>query len=461
METGRLFFADGLCGGESIGYAPYSRFAFRCSDDEKKAIRNGNIQFVGHDLVEALDYYEVFNGNVADSAQSRRQLPDAKCPTGLMTILMTTRCSLKCIYCYANAGGAVTVPMDAVQASVDVVSDEAVRAGARALRVKIHGGGEPTVGSGRLAEVVEYSRQRAIACGLKSWLGLTTNGVMPREIAQWVSENFDAVTVSCDGIPSVQNTHRPMRIQSRQPSSELATQTILALRERDALRGIRATVTSLSVSFMAESIRYFADLGVRRVNFEPVALVGRAELSDLLPTAQGFVAGFADAKTIGDRSGVAVSYSGVSVCRLIPVHCGGYGSNFVLTPSGDISVCYEVFQPDHPLTKDFFVGSASGGRVVIDPQAVARAQGNVPSECSHCIAVAHCGGGCRARRLSASPESIRSQAVKCAISAELIRRQLAELLSLSPVRYCRVPTTADVRIPRSMHTRVALTATPY
>jgi uncharacterized protein len=64
-----------------------------------------------------------------------------------LTLLLTTRCNLRCSYCYAASGGdgAETMSLPLAKRGIDFLVQCAVRDGRDHIELAYHGGGEPTL----------------------------------------------------------------------------------------------------------------------------------------------------------------------------------------------------------------------------------------------------------------------------------------------------------------------------
>ena len=129
-----------------------------------------------------------------------------------VTLFPTSRCNLRCRYCYADAGRkALDMPWEVARAAVDLVAENAGLLGTEKLDVGFHGGGEPLVAWDLVARVVAHGRAKAEALGLDVDFYAATNGLLSPGQRAFVRDKFATVNVSLDGPPDVQDRNRPTR----------------------------------------------------------------------------------------------------------------------------------------------------------------------------------------------------------------------------------------------------------
>ena len=131
-------------------------------------------------------------------------------PEGV-SLFLTSRCSMRCIYCYSNGGdNPKFMPWSTAKAAIDWIVDHATARGRSSLDVSFHGGGEITTAMTLMRRCVEYVRQQAGNRGIIVRIEAGLNGVMNHQTVDWAVQNLDGATVSLDGLPEVQNFQRPL-----------------------------------------------------------------------------------------------------------------------------------------------------------------------------------------------------------------------------------------------------------
>jgi len=97
-----------------------------------------------------------------------------------VTLFLTTRCNLRCTYCYASSGDRSLADMNLETAKhgIDFVCRNALESSKREFGVGYHGGGEPTMHWNVLVESFAYARQIAHENGIDVYGSMATNGVL-------------------------------------------------------------------------------------------------------------------------------------------------------------------------------------------------------------------------------------------------------------------------------------------
>ena len=140
-------------------------------------------------------------------------------------LLLTSRCNLRCIYCYAGGGERVVQDLspEMARAAVDIVYQNAVEKGKPRFDLIFHGGGEPVQALDVIQEAVAYARTKDLP--FHTFHGQQRGLVETQR--EWIIHNLDGVGLSIDGCPDTQNRQRPLA--SGRPSSPAVMHTIRAL----------------------------------------------------------------------------------------------------------------------------------------------------------------------------------------------------------------------------------------
>lgn len=355
-------------------------------------------------------------------------------PQGV-SLLLTAACSMRCIYCYGNGGDTPKqMPWPIAKTAIDWIVRHARVKQKRRLYISLHGGGEVTVAADLMKRCVSYVRRHTHANGIKVQIEAGLNGVMDRDVTDWVIDNIDGATISLDGPPEVQNAQRPL-VGGRNSYEVVET----ALRRMDA-RGfnysIRMTVTHAHCHKMADSVVFIASkFRVKNIQVEPVCLVGRALEKGLAPVdGTLFVDQFRKAKEVTDGYGVELKYSGARFQTHTNVFCKtATGDAFAVTPEGYVTSCYEVSDPDDPRASLFFFGQydPATGQFKFDPEKIEKLRSlsvENKSYCNNCFCKWHCAGDCPAKLASRGDAWNPEPNPRCYINRELTKDQIKELL---------------------------------
>jgi uncharacterized protein len=351
-----------------------------------------------------------------------------------VTLFLTSRCNLRCRYCYAEAGRkAVEMPWEVARAAIELVADNAGFLGQRAFAVGFHGGGEPTLAWDLLVRCVDHAKSAADARGLDVELFAATNGLLSAEQRALIGERFTTVTVSLDGPPDIQDQNRPTA--GGGPSSAAVQETLADFDAMGVHYGVRVTVTAASVGRMAEIVDWITTrCHARTVHLEPVWACGRCLVSGESPPADdAFAEGMLAAETLGRERGVDVTYSGARLDVLTSKFCAAPGDGFNVLPEGAVTACYEVTELDDPRARTFHYGrfDPAAGRFELDEERLAALRRlsveHLPF-CADCFCRWHCAGDCLAKALTTGANPEHRGSTRCRLNQRLTLEQLEGLV---------------------------------
>jgi uncharacterized protein len=345
-----------------------------------------------------------------------------------VTLFLTTACNLRCTYCYASAGdtAATYMTMDVAKRGIDFIVDNAKRQGAPYAGVNYHGGGEPSVHWNLMTESLAYARERA--GDLDVIAASAGNGVFTDRQIDWMIANLNGgMSLSFDGLPEVHDKHRPT-VQGK-GSSPRVMRTMRRFTEADYPYAVRLTVTAEQIPLLPDSIEFIlSNFTPKRVQVEPAYQLGRHEGKPDAET-EDFIVAYREAQARAARFGHELIYSAARVGTLTNHFCGITQDNFCLSPSGNVSSCFEAFSEDNEFADVFFYGSQGPGSdgYTFDMDALDRLRGlgvEQRSFCDGCFAKWNCAGDCYHKSLSANGRGEFAGSQRCHITRELVKDQL-------------------------------------
>ena len=347
-------------------------------------------------------------------------------PTGAV-LLMTNRCNLRCVYCYADAGTAAEpaeMEWSTAQAVIDYVQANARAAGAQAT-LTFHGGGEPTCHQDILERAVRYAREQ----DRDTRISMSSNGVWSPRQRRFIQQHFSSVSLSMDGVPTVQDRQRPF-VNGRGSSTALRT-TITALDDAGVDYGVRMTVLPGTVQHLAEGVEAICSGSTAStIQIEPTFTAARGVYGDVdAEFADAFCAAFMDAWRIGRRAGRNVYYSGARPWVVTRLFCLAPLRAMVVTAGGDLVTCFEIFSGDHPQASAFRIGRVTESAVTYDRpalQAFLDRAAERRAGCCDCFCLWHCGGDCATRRRGPADTATGRCRITRALTAELLAAFIAE-----------------------------------
>jgi len=321
-----------------------------------------------------------------------------------VTIFLTGKCNLRCIYCYASGGGKEksTIPFEIAKSAIDLIINNALSKNQKGIGVGFHGGGEPTLAWQTLVKCVEYTKRKTLATGLKINFSIASNGVISAKRLDWIMDNFTSLNLSLDGTEDIQNYHRPL--VNGKGSYDKVIETVNKMNDRKFPYGVRATVTARSVAYLDKYVEFFGTMcKMRTIHFEPSFSCGRCLYTGTeAPSPDEFIAGYRKAQKVAEKLGISIFYSGARLNTITRIFCKASGDSFCVTPQGDVTSCYEVCSKDDPRSEVFFYGKYDDEKkaFVINEKKLAylgkRTINNIP-HCENCFCKYHCAGDCLAK----------------------------------------------------------------
>ncbi len=348
-----------------------------------------------------------------------------------VSLFLTTACNLRCTYCYASAGDTPQkfMSLDVAKRGIDFVAGNAARKQTGYFEVAYHGGGEPSLNWRTMTHSLDYARDKAAELGLEVSAGMATNGMMNDTQIYWVIANLHSVSLSCDGLPSVNDRHRLMI--NGQGSSERIIHTLRRFDAAGFCYGLRLTVTHDQIPQLPASVEFLCrEFKPVRLQVEPVYQLGRGRDADSAET-EAFIAAYRAAKECAYQYGRELTYSGARLDTLTNHFCGVSQDSFCLSPDGNVSACYEAFAEEGEHSKVFFYGTptpnGNGYNFDLDKLAHLRQQAvQHRPYCQGCFAKWHCAGDCYHKVLAQTGMLEFNGSERCHITRELIKDQLLE-----------------------------------
>jgi uncharacterized protein len=361
-------------------------------------------------------------------------------------LFLTNRCNLRCVYCYAEAGGAAAedMPWPLARAAVDRVLGDVIRYSRPGMTLAFHGGGEPSLNRRVLVRSVDHARTAAARRGVPLQVTGAFNGCWTPEIRRYILANFTELSLSFDGLPEVQDTQRPGA--DGRGSWRRVARTLESLDGAGFRYGIRLTVTRDHVGRLAESIDHItARFRPHTIQAEPAFPTGRARRQPAtLDDPTEFLRQFTTAYDLAAARGVRLFYSGARPEELTRRFCLAPCRALVVTPAGEVSACFEVYGRRHPLSRRFLVGQWDGADgFTVRADALRRIRARTVDRlrgCDSCFCRWHCAGDCAPGRIRTG----RSLPLRCLVNQELTKfLLLKQIQSAGGVLWIRPGSPAD------------------
>lgn len=336
-------------------------------------------------------------------------------------LLPTSDCNLKCTYCYSN-GGETQIHLDeevalrAIDFAIDCAAENR-KASANRTQLLFHGGGEPLLPAVMplVQAATTYGRERASDRGLSFRTDVSTNGVFGPKTLDWVINNVDWLQISFDGPEDIQNLQRPSISGGK--TFNTVMENCRALDRAKRKYTIRPTITAYSVSRMTEILQFLhSETQAEQVQFEPASVAGRSRNAASAfarpPTAVSYAENLIKTIEVADRIGARIGYGDGCATRLQTRHCGGAGTNFIVTPEGNVTTCMEMSSTAVSGHELFHIGrfDRSLARFVFDDERIKRLRSRTVENltgCQRCHAQFSCAGYCLAAAYNSTGDLFR------------------------------------------------------
>ncbi len=343
-------------------------------------------------------------------------------------LLMTNRCSLRCIYCYADAGDKPGKDLSEKLGfkAVDVVEKNAGAKGLAKFELVFHGGGEPVLNWTVLKSVCRYARNKTIPCDIS----ICSNGLWNDRQTEWLIENINNFTISFDGMEDVQNFQRPGK--NREKSFDNVFKTIKTLDKSLVEYGIRLTVTPENINTLPESIRFLCtSTNCRNIQVEPAFYMWRnSRITPDTNDIDRFIKMFIKSLATAHKHNRSLTYSGARPWNNSSVFCTALYSSLIVSSSGELTGCYEVTDQEHPLYDIFTFGTLSESGIEINKEKrnfLMIENKNRLSRCNDCFCLYHCAGDCMVKNMNGE-KKYGQAGVRCkinrAVTKEMILRNI-------------------------------------
>lgn len=371
----------------------------------------------------------------SDDAEEAAAPDDGEFRPDAAMLFPTFGCHLRCTYCYSKGGERKTnMDEDVARAAIDFILGNAEANGAAECGLEFHGGGEPTWNWPVFEFALDHLEAGARRHGLRPAFSLATNGMLSPEQVGRIAARIPRVQVSLDGTAEIQNAQRPT--PALKGSFPIVARTITALLARGTEVTIHSVITERSMDRIPEIVHFFGErFPGAAVQIEPAFPCGRGLVTgEQFPPIRRFVEGFIEALGIAGSLGMELAYSGAnpSLTHVKNKFCGVSTPNFIVTPTGLVTACNEVAEPEHPFADYFIYGRLDrpSGQFVFDREKIARLRGYQPArhpECGECFARFTCAGECLVKNITADGASRPSEMnPRCTINRELTKRFIIE-----------------------------------
>jgi len=176
---------------------------------------------------------------------------------------------------------------------------------------------------------------------------------------------------------------------------------------------------------------------IQQLHVEPVWECGRCLTTHTTtPPTKVFRDAYLAAIEEQGNDGVRLVYSGARQDVLSDAFCAVSNGGFTVTPTGDVTSCFEVSYKDDPRAARYFYGAydPDSDRFIFDEHAQEELSHlnvhNMPY-CTDCFCKWHCAGDCAAKLLEEREPATHHGSARCDINRALTLRQIQRRLDWS------------------------------
>lgn len=319
-----------------------------------------------------------------------------------VTLDITKKCNMRCIYCYACGGDSKTSM--SLECGYAAISYGVANAKSKNIffGLHFHGGGEPSQEYKKLLHFHEFAKNKCKENGIDFKCSTITNGLISSEIINFYAKNMDEITLSIDGD---QLSHDQQRLnRNNGPTFDKVFNTAKQFHNLKKKLNLRTTITSKNVSRLEEIVEFLiSEFPGYTINIEPVTLVGRAlNKNELACDSIQFANNLFAAMEIAIKAGATLFYSGVSGHSQRKEFCAASAPNFYVCADGSVTSCFSYSNKEN-LRELFIYGSYDerNDKFKFDSKKISRLQTLTMDHdkyCDDCFCRTHCIGDCPAVR---------------------------------------------------------------
>jgi uncharacterized protein len=221
--------------------------------------------------------------------------------------------------------------------------------------------------------------------------------VFSATFARWVGRNLDAIVLSLDGPPDLQDKHRPG--PGKTPAAGPVIRTARILSGGPAELILRACITGQSAARLPEIARWMSrEFKPSTVCFESMTPQSGGCAGALRPPdPHEFARGFDEARRVLAAAGIRTVLSTADTSRVQATFCPVGQDALIVTPDGGIQACYLMQQDWRRRGLDLQLGRLGQSGFSIDEHALDRIRRltvQAKPLCADCFCRHHCCGGC-------------------------------------------------------------------
>lgn len=374
---------------------------------------------------------------------------------GGLTLLLSSNCNLRCVYCYADQGhfGSDARARYMRRDVADAAADWLMRSKRTVLSAYFLGG-EPLLHPA-FSALVSMFREKASAHGKELMLSVSTNGLVTNDrIIKALAVHRVRVAVTIDGSAESHNAQRPM-------ANGGASFDAIARNADRYLAAIGPEWFTIVIMCTPQNVRHIPEFWHEfrerfgpsvRLSFQPVVVPPNHPCSWTVESARGYRDAYLELFKL-ERTSLATELQARArgALRSESIHrrefklsvCNFATTQFAVTTDGDIYPC-----PNTVNDTRFRLGSVLDRSEPTPSDEVRRWKSDDVvtrrPHCAACWAKFHCGGGCPTANWTLTNHHDRSSDAFCEVYKALAEGSLRKLVTLYDCLDVKLPTHASL-----------------
>lgn len=430
--TTDLYTLPGKIRRRNIIYAPCLGVVLQADNAAMELIsdiENLDYESLSDEKRAMLDYYiqkGIVNGDDTFRIKEENTVAEK------LTLFPTNNCNLRCRYCYAGKCQSAVKTMD-IKTAVNAIHNHGkiLKKNDRSrFTLELHGGGEPFFEFELVKEIVNYLEKYCTIQNFNLEIAASTNGVLSEDKRNWIKNHISSLLISFDGLPEIQDYHRPFPDNS--PTFSEVDETIKYFDRNNFRYAIRTTVSNRNIKLLKETIVFISgNYNTRLVFLEPVNECGGFMLNhELTCDLSEFGKSYLEVEKYAATKNIRTIYSGANLERLSSHFCYVGTNQFAVTPDGYLTNCWEVTSKDHPHAGTFIVGCVDeNGNFKMYKEKIDHLKSFSVEQitfCKDCFAKWHCSGDCTMRSIVRN--SGRHVGYRCESTRYVMNQKLLSIL---------------------------------
>ncbi|MEW9123607.1 MAG: radical SAM protein [Thermotaleaceae bacterium] len=362
----------------------------------------------------------------------------------MLNIDLSTGCNMRCIYCYAGRGdgGYKFQQKEHIDRILDAYFHHLYASPCYKERttcwIAFTNDAEPTFVPDLLRYTVMTAIEKAKTAKIKPIFVLPTNGAFDDGLRAFIIQHFHIVSISFEGLPWVQNLHRPF--VKGEPSFHRVFENSKALFKSGMKVCFSGVVTRHNLYHLKDTIDFFHEhFPGSMISFGQVNLIGRAsgEQMELAVDQQSFDEQLLCAIRYAESTSIKVQVKHGSI-HLNPRrhYCSSTARpNWSVSLSGDMYACMEEKSESMKIGRyDFNQNQMHFNDEKI--RSLGERNVNCSSRCEECFAKYLCAGGCISKdeNQAALCEGIRQRClyfINKAYENKRLKKEVQQLFKIS------------------------------